>query len=492
MKNFFFLILLYPFFTLSQSDDNIYEILDSLEKNTIYKNISFENSKKFNFKPGEIPVYTEDEYKERINNLNNYSPFHFSYNKIVRGYINRYLKSPKTVSYILQRSQFYFPLFEKYLNQFQIPLELKNLAIVESALNPTARSHCGAAGLWQFMYGTGKAYHLNVNSLVDERYDPEKETIAACMYLQDLYKIYKDWPLVLAAYNCGPGNVNKAIRKAGGDRNFWAIYEYLPKETQGYVPAFISVCYVTTYYEEHNIVPIQSEMFYDNTESIYLNERKTLKDLSKELKIDYAKLKYLNPQYFTGLIPGINSRVLIPTKQTNYIIKDIKPIEAVQSTVSVKSKSDETDLPKIDNQKFNKVEEESKQQATPIKQKSKFGSIFNSNSESLIIENNTYTNTLKSSITVLAEVKGSTTIKNNQVFEMFNKQAFYINGSYIKEDSKLIAKALFLNNSIIIEVSIIQAFNKTVKVKLQGEIIENQISKAGYLIEQSNTVILKS
>jgi membrane-bound lytic murein transglycosylase D len=490
MKNFFFLILLSPFITLSQSDDNIYEILDSLEKNTIYKNISFENSKKFNFKPGEIPVYTEDEYKERINNLNNYSPFHFSYNKIVRGYINRYLKSPKTVSYILQRSQFYFPLFEKYLNQFQIPLELKNLAIVESALNPTARSHCGAAGLWQFMYGTGKAYHLNVNSLVDERYDPEKETIAACMYLQDLYKIYKDWPLVLAAYNCGPGNVNKAIKKAGGDRNFWAIYEYLPKETQGYVPAFISVCYVTTYYEEHNIVPIQNEMFYDNTESIYLNQRKTLKELSKELKIDYSKLKYLNPQYFTGLVPGINNRVLIPTKETNYIIKDLKNNDAVQSTVLVNS--NEPVLPRIEKETPNSVEITKPEKQQVIKNVSKFGSIFNTNSESVTLENNTYSNVLKSSITVLAEVKGTITIKHNQEFEMYNKQAFYINGSYIKEDSKLIAKAFFLNNSIIIEVSIIQAFNKTVKAKLQGEILENQISKSGYIMEQNNTVILKS
>lgn len=483
MKHIFKLIYFIPLFALSQTGDNINEILDSLEKSSVYKNISFENSKKYNFKVGEVPSYTDDEYKDRLNSLNNYSPFRFSYNKIVRGYINRYLKSPKTVSYILQKSQFYFPLFEKYLNQFQIPLELKNLAIVESALNPMARSQCGAAGLWQFMYGTGKAYHLEVNSLVDERCDPEKETIAACMYLKDLYGIYKDWPLVLAAYNCGPGNVNKAIRKAGGDRNFWAIYDYLPKETQGYVPAFISVCYVTKFYEEHNIVPIQNEMFYDNTEIIIVNERKTLKELSKELKIDYSKLKYLNPQYFTGLIPGINSRVVIPTKESNYIIKEIKSTETAQSTVLVKKETIEN-IPNI--------EQNEKEVIKPIKPKSKFGSIFNMDDAALTIENNTYSNTLKASVTVLAEVKTNITIKPNQEFEMFNKQAFYVNGSYIKEDSKLIAKANFLNNSIIIEVSIIQAFNKTVKVKLQGEILESNISKSGYLMDPNNIVILKS
>ncbi len=481
-------------FLKGQTRDNIYEILDTLEKSSSYNALELDNTVNNKFSPNEIPKYTDEEYVERIEQLNKYSPFKFTYNKTVRNYINRYLKSPKTVSFILHKTQYYFPLFETYLNQFGLPLELKNLAIVESALNPIAKSHCGAAGLWQFMYGTGKSYHLNVSSVIDDRFDPEKETIAACMYLKDLYKTYKDWPLVLAAYNCGPGNVNKAIRRAGGSREFWDIYDYLPKETQGYVPAFISVCYVTTYYKEHNIRPAINTFNWDKLDFVFVNQKTTLKALSRELQIDYVKLKQLNPQYFADLIPGDNNKIIIPISNGNDISKSKYQLnyqEPVKVEVKESNNTIETNIP---------LQQDKVSVQTPIneqeiaKVKTRFGTIYNSDVNYIfsLAECKNYSAMLNKQLTIESENTDSLLLKPNTEFIMYNKNAFYANGTYIKEKSQLITKCKFYDNSIVLEVSLIKAFNKVVKINLIAEIIDKPNKIKGYLLEPNYVVLFKS
>lgn len=463
--------------------DYIFELLDSLEnnRNLVYKKTSFTTN--LNFKAGEIPVYKDEEYLSRINDLNSYSPFKFTYNSVVRKYIDRYVRNPKTVSYIVQKTQFYFPLFERYLNHFQIPLELKNLAIVESALNPLGKSHCGAAGLWQFMYGTGKAYHLEINSLVDERYDIEKETIAACLYLKDLFKIYNDWPLAIAAYNCGPGNVNKAIKKAGGNKDFWAIYDFLPKETQGYVPAFIAATYITKYYPLHNIKPIDNENFFDESNFILINDKTTIKALSVKLKIDYNKLKYLNPQYFTDMIPGFGNKLILPAK---IVLKETQTEFDFVVFNEKKSTKQEDSLPSGN---INQKEVNNKE----VKIKKHTSTIFNINSDTPIQNQSLYSNYLSkinNSITVFGEAPEPLYIKNGDIVELYNKYAFYINNQYVVENSKLLTKVTFSNNSIVLSVFKIVAFNKTLNVSIQGEILEKP--GKSYLLENNNIIILKS
>ena len=199
------------------------------------------------------------------------------YNESVRGFILRYVKrSPKQVARLMRMSEYYFPIFEEALGRYQLPYELKYVPIIESALNPMARSRAGAAGLWQFMPTTGKIYGLEINSLVDERMDPIRATDAACRFLKSMYAIYHDWNLVIAAYNCGSGNVNKAIRRANGKRDFWSIYPFLPMETRNYVPIFIAANYALNYGEEHGIckAPVVKTMFTDTivtTQRIHLN-----------------------------------------------------------------------------------------------------------------------------------------------------------------------------------------------------------------------------
>jgi membrane-bound lytic murein transglycosylase D len=207
------------------------------------------------------------------------------------------------MEYMLGVGAYYFPIFEQALDAAGLPIELKYLPVIESALNPKAYSVAGASGLWQFMYGTGKVYGLVGNSLIDERRDPIKATNAAVRYLRDLHNIYNDWSLVIAAYNCGPGNVNKAIRRAGGKRDYWAIYPYLPRETRGYVPAFIGATYAMTYYKEHGICPAKIEMPMV-CDTVMLNERLHLSQVAEVLGVDLSVLQSLNPQYRKDIIPG--------------------------------------------------------------------------------------------------------------------------------------------------------------------------------------------
>ena len=219
------------------------------------------------------------------------------------------------MSYMLGAANFYMPIFEEALEMYNLPLELKYLPVIESALSPTATSRVGAAGLWQFMLATGKQYGLEVNSLVDERRDPIKSTYAAARYLRDLYKIYDDWNLVIAAYNYGPQNINKAIHRAGGVKDYWAIYKYLPRETQGYVPAFIAANYIMTYYCEHNICPMRTQI-PAKSDTIVVNRDVHFKQIAAVTGIRIEELRSLNPQYRRDIVNGSTQPSVIRLPQT--------------------------------------------------------------------------------------------------------------------------------------------------------------------------------
>ena len=226
------------------------------------------------------------------------------FNDIVSTYINRYTGSLRQqVSYMLASFNFYGPIFEQALDAYSLPLELKYLPIIESALKTKARSRVGATGLWQFMLPTAKIYGLQVNSLVDERCDPIKSSWAAAQYLHDMYEIYHEWNLVIASYNCGPGNVNKAIRRAGGSTDFWKIYPYLPRETRGYVPAFIAANYVMNYYCEHNICPLNTAM-PQPTDTIHIHKLLHLQQIADNCDLSVEELRSLNPEFIKDIIPG--------------------------------------------------------------------------------------------------------------------------------------------------------------------------------------------
>lgn len=226
------------------------------------------------------------------------------YNNIVRDCIDLYAERRRNlVRYMLGMADFYFPIIEQVLDEHGLPIELKYLAVVESALNPVALSRVGACGLWQFMLPTGKSYGLEINSLVDERRDPLKATQAACKYFKDMYAIYGDWNLVLASYNCGPGNVNKAIRRSGGKTDFWDIFPYLPKETRSYVPLFIAANYIMNYYCEHNLCPMQTSLPLA-TDTVMIHNMLHFQQVADMLSLDIAELRALNPQYKRDIVPG--------------------------------------------------------------------------------------------------------------------------------------------------------------------------------------------
>ena len=248
------------------------------------------------------PQFPDSVYIDRLSRMP--VVMEMPYNEVVRRFIDQYTGRLRgQVSFMLAACNFYMPIFEEALDAYGLPLELKYLPIIESALNPSAVSRAGAAGLWQFMLRTGKLYGLETNSLMDERRDPVKSTWAAARYLKDMYDIYHDWNLVIAAYNCGPGNVNKAIRRAGGKTDYWAIYRYLPRETRGYVPAFIAANYVMTYYCKHNICPMQTDI-PAVTDTVQVARRYHLQQVADLCGIGLDELKSLNPQYRRSIIPG--------------------------------------------------------------------------------------------------------------------------------------------------------------------------------------------
>ena len=248
------------------------------------------------------PLFSDSTYIDRLSRMP--TLMEMPYNEIVRKFIDMYTgRLRNQVAFMLSACNFYMPIFEEALDAYDLPLELRYLPIIESALNPSAVSRAGAVGLWQFMIGTAKIYGLESNSLVDERRDPIKATWAAARYLKEIYDIYKDWNLVIAAYNCGPGTINKAIRRAGGKTDYWEIYNYLPKETRGYVPAFIAANYVMTYYCKHNICPLDTNI-PDATDTLQITRNLHFQQIADICGTDIEQIKSLNPQFKKSIIPG--------------------------------------------------------------------------------------------------------------------------------------------------------------------------------------------
>ena len=252
--------------------------------------------------PGSVPTFSEEVYKERMAKIS--SPIPLSYNQYVRGFIDMYANRKRGLTQrAMGLSNLYFPMMEEALDKEGLPLEFKYLSIVESALNPIAVSPVGATGIWQFMYATGVMYDLKVNSYTDQRRDPLKATYGACQYFKDMYRIYGNWLLVIAAYNCGAGNVNKAIKRSGGKTNFWEIMQYLPAETRGYVPAFIAVTYVMNYSREHNLYPVSPAYSYFQVDTIKVDRQVNFQVLSNQIDLPLDVISYLNPIYKKNYIP---------------------------------------------------------------------------------------------------------------------------------------------------------------------------------------------
>ena len=278
---------------LSEEVDSLLELYNTQQYLQIDSDCDF---------PDVNPTYEPEVYKERLSKLP--TIIEMPYNEVVQQFIDRYSgRLRRTVSVMLGSANFYMPIFEQALDAYGLPLELKYLPIIESALNPKAVSRVGATGLWQFMLTTGKQYGLDVNSLVDERRDPVKASYAAAHYLHDLYRIFGDWSLVIASYNCGPENVNKAIHRAGGVKDYWKIYPYLPRETRGYVPAFIAANYIMNYYCEHNICPMIASL-PAKTDTILVDHDVHFDQIAGVIGVSTKEIESLNPQYRRNIING--------------------------------------------------------------------------------------------------------------------------------------------------------------------------------------------
>lgn len=272
------------------------------------------------------PFYEKEVYKARLQRMP--TIIEMPYNDVVQKFIDRYANNlRRSVSIMLGATNFYMPIFEEALEAYNLPLELKYLPVIESGLNPQATSYVGAAGLWQFMIGTGKRYGLEINSLVDERRDLIKSSYAAANYLSDLYRIFRDWHLVIAAYNCGPDKINKAIHRAGGTKDYWQIYPYLPKETRGYVPAFIAANYIMNYYCDHNICPMVADI-PAKTDTVMVNRDIHFNQIASVLNMEVSQLKELNPQYRRNIINGSNkpSSLRLPSTLVNKFIDNEQAI----------------------------------------------------------------------------------------------------------------------------------------------------------------------
>lgn len=278
--------------------------------------------------PNINPQFPREVFIDRLSRLPN--RMEMPYNDVVQKFIDKYSNQlRRSVSYMLGAANFYMPIFEQALETYGLTLELKYLPVIESALNPNAVSRVGATGLWQFMLATGKQYGLEVNSLVDERRDIVKSSYAAAEYLSDLYKIFGDWNLVIAAYNAGPQSINKAIHRAKGEKDYWKIYPYLPKETRGYVPGFIAANYIMNYYCEHNICPMVTEL-PTKTDTVMVDRDVHFEQIAAVLNMDMEEIKMLNPQYRTNLVNGGSkpSSLRLPAQQINNFIDKEQTIYA--------------------------------------------------------------------------------------------------------------------------------------------------------------------
>ncbi|MCE1202852.1 MAG: LysM peptidoglycan-binding domain-containing protein [Bacteroidia bacterium] len=314
---------------------------------------------KYGYAPNEVPVFSDSIYRARIEALNRQTPIPLTYNQHIRGFIDLYaVRKRGLTSRMLGLSYVYFPMFEEMLDRYNIPLEMKYLAMVESALNPTAGSPMGAKGLWQFMYGTGKVYGLKVTSLVDDRFDPLKSTEAACQHMVDLYNIYEDWLLVMAAYNAGAGNVNRAIRRAGGVKDYWAIWPYLPRETRGYVPAFIAVAYVINHASEHNLYPAHPGMMMYGTDTVTVRDLISFEQLNELLGVPMADLRFFNPQFKQGIIPATPDQphiLRIPSQYVGAFLDNEKELYAYVTRRGVKQQTLIEEVKKVSEQRTHTV-----------------------------------------------------------------------------------------------------------------------------------------
>lgn len=263
--------------------------------------------------------------KQRLEKLNQKTPFNIEYNPILERVIKSFLKNRRSsLERLMSLSDYYFPMFEQEMSNQKIPLEMKYLAIVESALNPKARSRMGATGLWQFMYTTGKTHGLEVNNYVDERSDPIRSTKAAAKFLNELYKVFGDWDLVLAAYNSGPGNVTKAIRRSNGKQNYWNLRPYLPRETAGYVPMFLATLYIFEYAKEHGFKPQKRTNHHFITDTIRVKQAVPFKQIAEITGMDIQEIQFFNPSYQLDIVPYVEGK--------NYALR--LPIEEVGKFVA--------------------------------------------------------------------------------------------------------------------------------------------------------------
>lgn len=313
----------------------------------------------FGYAPHEVPVFSDSILRERIRRLDRETPIPLTFNSHVKNFIDLYaVRKRGLTSRMLGLSHVYFPMFEELLDRYNIPLEMRYLAMVESALIPTAGSHMGAKGLWQFMYGTGKVYGLKVTSLVDDRFDPYKSTEAACQHMLDLYNIYGDWLLVMAAYNAGAGNVNRAIRRAGGVKNYWAIWPYLPRETRGYVPAFIAVAYVINHAAEHNIFPAHPGMMMSGTDTVTVRELISFDQLNEMLGIPMADLRFFNPQFKRGIIPASPENpyvIRIPSEFVGTYLNNENELYAFKTQKGIEQQTLQEEIKKVSEQRVHVV-----------------------------------------------------------------------------------------------------------------------------------------
>lgn len=271
--------------------------------------------------------------KERLEVLNQQTPFDLEYNPELERLIKSYLKTrSRYYPKMMARAKYYFPMFEGYLDKYDIPLEIKYLAVIESALNPRAKSRVGATGIWQFMYQTGKQFGLDISSYVDERQDPVKSVDAACKYLVSLFKTFNDWDLALAAYNSGPGNVSKAIRRSGGHRNYWNIRPFLPRETAGYLPAFYATMYIFEHAKDHDIIPVAPMSYHFATDTIQLKQTLSFEQLNETLNVSIEMLQFLNPEYKLDIVPyvkGKNYAVRLPKINIGTFVENEEAIYAL-------------------------------------------------------------------------------------------------------------------------------------------------------------------
>lgn len=331
--------------TLTITDNPVAAMLDSLANQKVLEKALakpvYPKVNKYKYAQDSVPRFEDFVYESRLAKLDATSPFDLVYNPHVKGFIELYaVRKRELVSRMMGLSQLYYPMFEEVFDKHNIPLELKHLAVIESALNPNARSRCGATGLWQFMYPTGKMYGLNVNSYIDERSDVYKATEAAAEYLKSLYSMFGDWQMVLAAYNAGPGTISKAIRRSGGKKTYWEIRPYLPLETQAYVPAFIAANYVMNYPTEHNIYAASPRKTYFEVDTAVLKEPMTFSQISAALDISVEEIAYFNPQYRKSEIPaGGNSLTLPKAKIGAFLSNETEIYAAIKSQQLTASES---------------------------------------------------------------------------------------------------------------------------------------------------------